>query len=288
MHGSTKDDAKIAKINALSAEVFEDTKDVKRIQKGLSQVKVADSDDEDDSAADMKSNKKKALALEKKEEKENKKKAIELEKEEEKQDKENKKKAVELEKAEEGDTDSDEGAGSSGRITKILKMLEEEIVARSSKDSDPPAEPEKPEKPCKDGMSELKKYFSGKEGVKRSKVFIKFAKLLTGGDDDVPESTAQVPQLAAVAKPKQNPAPIKAPIEDPIEGTEPGEAPKDDQEDEEPSVNLIQKKHKALKKKYSAKKKKTAVKKQHKKKPEEQDLVSIAAGPKGSKGGISL
>ena len=96
----------------------------------------------------MKSNKKKALALEKKEEKENKKKAIELEKEEEKQDKENKKKAVELEKAEEGDTDSDEGAGSSGRITKILKMLEEEIVARSSKDSDPPAEPEKPEKPA--------------------------------------------------------------------------------------------------------------------------------------------
>jgi hypothetical protein len=30
MHG-TKDEAKIAKINALSAEVFEDTKDVKRI-----------------------------------------------------------------------------------------------------------------------------------------------------------------------------------------------------------------------------------------------------------------
>ena len=192
-----------------------------------------------------------------------------------------------MEKAEEGDTDSDEGSGSSGRITKILKMLEEEIVARSSKDSEPPAEPEKPEKPCKDGMSELKKYFSGKEGVKRSQVFIKFAKLLTGGDDGSPESTAQVPQLAAVAKPKQIPAPPKAPIEDPIEGTEPGEAPKDEQEDDEPSVNLIQKKHKALKKKYS-KKKKTAVKKQHKKKPEEQDLVSIAAGPKGSKGGISL
>ena len=84
MHGQTKDDAKIAKINALSAEVFEDTQDVKRIQKGLSQVKVADSDDEDDSATDMKSNKKKALALEKKQEKDNKKKAIELEKEEEK------------------------------------------------------------------------------------------------------------------------------------------------------------------------------------------------------------
>ena len=50
--------------------------------------------------------------------------------------------------------------------------------------------PEKPEKPCKDGMSELKKYFSGKEGVKRSQVFIKFAKLLTGGDDGSPESTA--------------------------------------------------------------------------------------------------
>ena len=51
-------------------------------------------------------------------------------------------------------------------------MLEEEIVARSNKESDPPIEkpdkPEKPEKPCKDGMSELKKYFSGKEGVKRS------------------------------------------------------------------------------------------------------------------------
>ena len=42
MHG-TKDEAKIAKINALSAEVFEDTKDVKRIQKGLSQVKSLDS-----------------------------------------------------------------------------------------------------------------------------------------------------------------------------------------------------------------------------------------------------
>ena len=122
-----------------------------------------------------------------------------------------------MEKAEEGESDSDE-AGSAGRITKILKMLEEEIVARSNKD-DPPAEkPEVPEKPCKDGMSELKKYFSGKEGVKRSQVFIKFAKLLTGGDDGIPESTAQVPQLAeSKPKPKQPveeaPEQPEAPIE---------------------------------------------------------------------------
>jgi len=36
MHTSKKDDEKIAKINALSAEVIEDTKDVKKIKKSLS------------------------------------------------------------------------------------------------------------------------------------------------------------------------------------------------------------------------------------------------------------
>ena len=45
-------------------------------------------------------------------------------------------------------------------------------------------------------MSELKKYFSGSEGLKRSNTFIKFAKLLTGGDDEDSESAAQVPTLA--------------------------------------------------------------------------------------------
>lgn len=64
-----------------------------------------------------------------------------------------------MEKADEGG--SDDAAGSAGRITKILKMLEEEIVARSAPE-DPPAPAEKP---CKDGMAELKKYFSGKEGL---------------------------------------------------------------------------------------------------------------------------
>ena len=150
----------------------------------------------------MKANKKKAVDMEKKE-KENKKKAVEMEMEDEVEAKDNKKKAVELEKAEErGAFNANEDSGSAGRITKILKMLEEEIVARSDKESDTPIEkPEKPEKPCKDGMSELKKYFSGKEGVKRSQVFLKFAKLLTGDGDEAPESTAQVPQVISESKP---------------------------------------------------------------------------------------
>ena len=56
-----------------------------------------------------------------------------------------------------------------------------------------------PEKPCGDGMSELKKYFSGNEGVKRSHIFLKFAKLLTDGGDT--ESVAQVPLATAESKP---------------------------------------------------------------------------------------
>jgi len=76
-------------------------------------------------------------------------------------------------------------------------MLEDEIVARSSKDKEPEKEEVPDDKPCKDGMSELKKYFSGSVGLKRSNTFIKFAKLLTGGDDDDSESAAQVlPSLA--------------------------------------------------------------------------------------------
>ena len=127
MHHKNHDDSKLAKINALSAEVFEDTKDVQRIQKGLSQQTTKeDSDDEADETVDLKANKKLALELEKKEQKEA---------------KNNKMKAIELEKEEEGLTESStDEAGSSGRITKILKMLEEEIVARSNKDSDPPVE----------------------------------------------------------------------------------------------------------------------------------------------------
>ena len=128
--------------------------------------------------------------MEKKQEKEAKKQAVEMEEEEEAELKANKKKAVAMEKAEEG-----EDEGSAGRITKILKMLEEEIVARSNHD-EPEKEEVPDEKPCKDGMGELKKYFSGSEGLKRSNTFIKFAKLLTGGGDDDAESAAQVPSLA--------------------------------------------------------------------------------------------
>ena len=51
-------------------------------------------------------------------------------------------------------------------------------------------------------MSELKKYFSGKDGVKRSQVFLKFAKLLTGDGDEASESsTAQIPQAVTESKP---------------------------------------------------------------------------------------
>lgn len=90
-----------------------------------------------------------------------------------------------MEKAEEAEGgSSEESPGSAGRITKILKMLEEEIVARSDKPAEEPAE--KPAAPasCNDGMAELKKYFSGKDGLKRSNVFLKFAKLLTGDGGD--------------------------------------------------------------------------------------------------------
>lgn len=202
MHHSKKDDEKIAKIKALSNEVIEDTKDVKKIQKSLSQVKTksklkdSDSDSDDDEAMDLKANKKKAVALEKKQEKEAKKQAIEMEEEEEAKEKLNKKTAVEMEKLEDLE-ESHEDSGSAGRITKILKMLEEEIVARSNKDTEPEKEEVPDEKPCKDGMGELKKYFSGSEGLKRSNTFIKFAKLLTGGNDEEPGSSAQVPSVAS-------------------------------------------------------------------------------------------
>lgn len=36
-------------------------------------------------------------------------------------------------------------------------------------------------------MGELKKFFSGKEGLKRSEAFIKFAKLLTEGGQNLGE-----------------------------------------------------------------------------------------------------
>jgi hypothetical protein len=134
--------------------VIEDTKDIKNIQKKLNAVQMKSKEDDDDErdskkGMDLKTRKKLAIEMEKMEEKENKKKAVELEKAEE--------------QANGGGDDAP--AGSAERITKILKMLEEEIVARSSKSSEPPAEPEKP---CDDGMAELKKYFSGKEGLRRS------------------------------------------------------------------------------------------------------------------------
>ena len=160
MHNPTKSqDEKIAKIKALSAEAIEDTKDIKKITKRLSQTKGDKSDDDDD---EKERESTKGMDV-----KERKKMAVEMEKQ---KDKENKKKALEDEKAEEGSSPATEGEpGSAERITKILKMLEEEIVARSSKPEEPPAAPAPaPEKPCADGMAELKKYFSGKEGLKRS------------------------------------------------------------------------------------------------------------------------
>jgi hypothetical protein len=51
-------------------------------------------------------------------------------------------------------------------------------------------------------MGELKKYFSGEEGVRRSEVFIKFAKLLTGGGDDDDKSPSKDPDALAVTDSK--------------------------------------------------------------------------------------
>jgi len=76
---------------------------------------------------------------------------------------------------EEDDEDHDQ-AGSGHRLAKILKLLEKEIVARTE------PEEEEPKEAPKDGMEELKEFFSGEEGLKRSDSFIKFAKLLTEGD----------------------------------------------------------------------------------------------------------
>ena len=72
--------------------------------------------------------------------------------------------------------DEDEQPGSGGRIATILKLLEREISARTE------PEEEEPKEPAKDGIEELKEFFSGEEGLKRSDSFIKFAKLLTEGD----------------------------------------------------------------------------------------------------------
>lgn len=76
---------------------------------------------------------------------------------------------------EEDDEDHDQ-AGSGHRLAKILKLLEKEILARTE------PEEEEPKEAPKDGMEELKEFFSGEEGLKRSDSFIKFAKLLTEGD----------------------------------------------------------------------------------------------------------
>ena len=169
LHNPSKsEEEKIAKINALSEEVIEDTKDVKRIQSKLNKgaknamAKLGDDEEnpEDPEEKAERASKKGMDPENKKKMKEAKKKAVEIEKAEE---------AAEKAAAGGGDDkalSSDDAPGSAGRITSILKQLEEEIVARSSKDADPPAAPI--EKPCTDGMQELKKYFSGKEGVKRS------------------------------------------------------------------------------------------------------------------------
>jgi len=82
-----------------------------------------------------------------------------------------------LSKGEDEDDDEDhDQAGSGHRLAKILKLLEKEIVARTE------PEEEEPKEAPKDGMEELKEFFSGEEGLKRSDSFIKFAKLLTEGD----------------------------------------------------------------------------------------------------------
>ena len=43
-------------------------------------------------------------------------------------------------------------------------------------------------------MADLKKFFSGKEGVKRSQAFIKFAKLLTEGKGDDKDDEKEEPK----------------------------------------------------------------------------------------------
>jgi len=63
-----------------------------------------------------------------------------------------------------------------------LGELQKEIEARGSLEDDKPKKKDKDDKD-EDGMADLKKFFSGKEGFKRSQAFIKFAKLLTEGKD---------------------------------------------------------------------------------------------------------
>ena len=101
-------------------------------------------------------------------------------------------------KSEKKEEDSDSKPGSGQRIAKILGDLQKEIEARGklggekedSKDKKPKDEDkkedkkdEKKDKESDDGMGELKKFFSGKDGLKRSEAFIKFAKLLTDGQN---------------------------------------------------------------------------------------------------------
>lgn len=109
------------------------------------------------------------------------------------------------EKKEEESSDSKPGSGQ--RIAKILGDLQKEIEARGKQggDKEKPSEESKDKKPKEedkkeekkddkkdkessdDGMGELKKFFSGKEGLKRSDAFIKFAKLLTEGGQNLGE-----------------------------------------------------------------------------------------------------
>lgn len=87
--------------------------------------------------------------------------------------------------------------GSTERITKILLDLKKEMEARGkaeeAKDKAEDAKesalnkapssssPATPCPPANDGMTQLKEFFSGEQGLKRSETFLKFAKMITDG-----------------------------------------------------------------------------------------------------------
>jgi len=88
-----------------------------------------------------------------------------------------------------------------------LKQLKTEIEARGKQEEEEDAEEEKAPKKKKeddskeDGLKDLKEYFSGLEGAKRSKIFLKFVKLLTSEKDDEPKDKKK---LEVRAEKKEN------------------------------------------------------------------------------------
>ena len=87
-----------------------------------------------------------------------------------------------------------------GKAEEAKDKADDAKEAQNNK-SPPAASPSTPCTPATDGMTQLKEFFSGEQGLKRSEVFLKFAKMITEGDS--PASSTLKPALVQVKKHKK-------------------------------------------------------------------------------------